>query len=77
MTKRNELRTIMNRIESAGEDSQIVVFRTMWPGIYRAMFANTVLNKEKINDEDPQIIGVYFGRDGVAAFAKQIGAVHD
>ena len=63
----------MERIEDASETSPIVVFRTMFPGIYRAMFADTVLNREKIADNDPQIIGVYHGLVGVAEFSKTIG----
>ena len=50
---------IMDRIESAKEDSKIAVFQCKKPGLLDSRFHNTVLTTNEINSGDKNYIGSY------------------
>lgn len=59
------LEDIALRLESASEDSPLAVFRESptgrrFKGLYDAVFANTVIAKQRI-EQDDSLIGVFSG----------------
>jgi hypothetical protein len=63
------------RIKAAPPSSPIAVFRIAALGYVDAMFANTVMTAQRINNRDPHLIGV-FHQQGNIALIKSMIAIH-
>lgn len=63
------------RIKGATPDSPIAVFKTQVPGSLNAMFAATIKTQEMINENHPDLIGVFDGLMDIPA-VKSLLASH-
>ena len=74
----SDIETTMERIAFATEDSGIAVFRCNTPGRVNAMFANCIGVQERIQNNDPALIGVYHGLMRTRHIVKELlDAIHE
>lgn len=60
------------RIQTATESSPIAVFRTDNPGLFNAVFANTVITQWEIDKNCALCVGVFYGSAGEAEFSRSV-----
>lgn len=68
------LEITIGRIKSATKDSPIACFRTPVPELIDSMFADTIRTQRLIDNNDPDLIGVYHGGMNLAQIKKVLQA---
>ncbi len=66
---------IRSLIKHADSHSPIAVFRTGNGDKLDALFANTVHTQARIQGQDADLLGVFYGSEGVLRFRRMVEAV--